>query len=63
MSDMKHNKKRNTGFRLVIPFFLVMGILTVVSFIIPLRPTQSSMEKRDLAKFPEFSVTALADGS
>ena len=63
MSEMKQNKKRNTGFRLAIPFFVVMGILTVVSFIIPLRPTQSSMEKRELARFPEFSVAALADGS
>lgn len=63
MSEMKHEKKRNSGFLLTIPFFVVMGVLTVVSFIIPLRPTQSSMEKRELAQFPEFSLTALADGS
>lgn len=63
MSEMKHNKKRNSGFLLAVPFFVVMAILTVVSFVIPLRPTESSMEKRDLAKFPEFSVSALADGS
>lgn len=63
MSEMKHEKKRNSGFLLTIPFFVAMGVLTVVSFIIPLRPTQSSMEKRELAQFPEFSLTALADGS
>lgn len=52
-----------TGFRLVIPFFVTLAVLTVVSFIIPLRPTQSQMEKRNLAEFPEFSVDALASGS
>ena len=63
MSEMKQIKKHNSGILLAMPFFVVMAILTVVSFIIPLRPTQSSMEKRDLAKFPEFSVSSLADGS
>ena len=50
-------------FKRVIPFFLVLTILTVVSFIIPLRPTESYSEKRELAKFPEFSLSSLADGS
>ena len=49
--------------RLAIPFFLVLGTLTVVSFILPLRPTRSPLEKRELAKFPEFSVEALASGT
>lgn len=53
----------DTGFRLAVPFFLVMAVLTVVSFIIPLRPTQSYSERRNLAEFPEFSLSALADGS
>jgi len=59
---MKH-KSRDTGFRLVIPFFTALAVLTVVSFIIPLRPVQSQMEKRNLAEFPEFSLEALASGS
>ena len=50
-------------YKLVRPFFWVLGIMTVISFIIPLRPTQSFSEKRNLAEFPEFSLTALADGS
>ena len=50
-------------YKLVRPFFWVLAILTVVSFIIPLRPTQSFSEKRNLAEFPEFSLEALADGS
>lgn len=62
MSDM-NNKKPSSGGKLVIPFFIAMAVLTVVSFIIPLRPTQSQMEKRNLAEFPEFSVEALASGS
>lgn len=62
MSDMNHENNK-TGFRLVIPFFLTLAVLTVVSFIIPLRPTQSQMEKRNLAEFPDFSLEALASGS
>ena len=55
------NQKRDL--RLVFPFFLVLGILTVVSFLLPLRPTRSNIEKRELAKFPEFSWEALGSGS
>lgn len=51
-----------TGFRLVIPFFVTLAVLTVVSFIIPLRPTQSQMEKRKLQEFPAFSVDGLVSG-
>ena len=50
-------------YKRVRPFFWVLGILTVISFIIPLRPTQSYIEKRNLAEFPEFSFSALVDGS
>lgn len=62
--DKKHNNdnKQGSGLKLVAPFLAVLGILTVVSFIIPLRPTQSGMEKRNLAEFPEFSMEALLSG-
>ena len=56
-------KKQDTGIRLVIPFLLTLAVMSVVSFLIPLRPTVSQMEKRELAKFPDFSWKALADGS
>lgn len=46
-----------------VSFFVALIALSVVSFIIPLRPTQSMEEKRNLAEFPEFSWEALADGS
>lgn len=42
--------------------FLPVLIITVICFIIPLRPTVSETEKRELAKFPEFSFSALASG-
>ena len=55
-------KQRNT-FYLVIPFFVTLGLLTVLSFCIPLRPTKSMLEKRELQPFPEFSWEALVSGS
>lgn len=70
MSERKPNrpgrflrKKKDTGIRLVIPFLAALAVLTVVSFIIPLRPTVSQMEKRELAAFPEFSWNALVEGT
>ena len=62
MSDM-NNQNPKSGLKLAIPFFVTLALLTVVSFIIPLRPTQSQMEKRNLATFPEFSMEALTTGS
>lgn len=44
-------------------FISVLFVGMIVSLIIPLRPTVSDSEKRELAKFPEFSFTSLADGS
>lgn len=48
---------------LAAPFFVTLAVLTVVSFVIPLRPTVSYSEKRELARFPEFSMEALISGS
>ena len=45
------------------PFFLVLGILTLVAWMLPLRPTVSTKEKRTLETFPAFSLAAVADGS
>ena len=59
----KEKKPSRPGWGYAVPFFVVLGILTVVSFLIPLRPERSYSEKRELAKFPEFSFSALADGS
>lgn len=43
-------------------FFFVLLCGMIVSLIIPLRPTVSASEKRELAKFPEFSAEALLSG-
>lgn len=63
--DTERSEKKNgqVSWKYVIPFFAVLAILTVVAFIIPLRPTRSYSEKRNLAQFPEFSVEALVSGS
>lgn len=61
--DEKKTNGHNVNARYVIPFFVVLAILTVVSFIIPLRPTRSQSEKRNLAEFPEFSMEALTSGT
>lgn len=47
---------------LVIPFFVVLAVLCVISFILPLRPTVSYAEKRKLAEFPAFSFEDLMSG-
>lgn len=48
--------------KFALPFFLTVAVLTVVSAIVPLRPTISYGENRDLAEFPEFSWSALMSG-
>lgn len=47
----------------VVAFFLMLYVGATVSFIIPLRPTYSESEKRDLKEFPEFSFGAIVSGS
>ncbi len=46
----------------VIAFIAFLAVGMTVSLIIPLRPSVSASEKRELAKFPEFSFEALAEG-
>lgn len=46
----------------VLVFFLVLYLGTVVAFILPLRPTYSETEKRNLKEFPKFTVKALSSG-
>lgn len=48
--------------KLATPFFAALFLLFLVAFIIPLRPDTSTIEKRELAKFPEFSAEALLNG-
>ncbi len=43
-------------------FFVMLYLGAVIAFAIPLRPTFSPSEKRNLAEFPEFSKEALLSG-
>ena len=44
-------------------FLAALAIMTVLAFLIPLRPSYSEHELRELAEFPSFSPQALMDGS
>ena len=46
-----------------VPFFLALAAVTLIAWLLPLRPTVSDAEKRELSRFPEFSVASLFDGS
>ena len=58
----KQNINKTYAFK-VVAFFLMLYVGATVSFIIPLRPTYSESEKRDLKEFPEFSYEAIVSGS
>ena len=46
-----------------LPVIVVFVAVTVMAWLIPLRPTMSESENRNLEKFPEFSFGVLLDGS
>ncbi len=60
----KPAKKAGTKTNLVkiASFFVVLYAGTILSFIIPLRPTYSESEKRNLTPFPKFSADTFASG-
>ncbi len=53
---------RGKALRRSLPFFLAFTALTVFAWMLPLRPSYSTMERRELEKFPEFSVSSLFSG-
>lgn len=64
----KHSKKEKQNINKTLAlkigaFFLTLYVGATVSFIIPLRPTYSESEKRDLKEFPEFSYKSVLSGS
>lgn len=62
-SNLSFGRKRNTFYpQKIVVFAVSMTLLTIIALMIPLRPTKSAFEKRDLAKFPEFSVETLFNG-
>ena len=59
-------KKRQTISRrtvmMALPFFLCLAVISAVSWCIPLRPTVSYTENRNLTALPEFSFGKLLSG-
>ena len=45
-----------------LPFYAALTALTVFAWLLPLRPSYSLIEKRELEKFPDFSMQALLSG-
>ena len=60
-----YRKKSNKRIRRIqfTSFMAVLAIGFLVSLLIPLRPTHSESEKRDLTPFPQFTFKTLCDGS
>lgn len=57
------SKRRKVSNVKIGAFFMMMLVFGIIALIIPLRPTESVVEKRELTEFPEFSFQALVDGS
>lgn len=60
--EQEHYAPRYPRVKIVL-FFVLLAAGCVLSLLLPLRPTFSESEKRELAKFPAFSAEALFDGS
>ena len=54
--------RRKYELELASPFIVVLFVLTVIGFLLPLRPETSMMEKRKLREFPAFSAESLLNG-
>ena len=44
-------------------FIVVMAFCCILGLTLPIRPKESMLEKRELAKFPSFSISGVMDGS
>lgn len=58
-----NKKQKNKARAVTVCFFVLLFVGATVALYLPLRPTYSEAEKRELTKFPEFSVESLLDGS
>ncbi len=64
VKKVKSKKRFRLNSKCVITgFFVLLFAGAAVAVYLPLRPTYSEAEKRELTKFPEFSVASLLDGS
>ncbi len=54
-------RKRSLSIRIVV-FFAALLVFAVIGLLIPLRPSESVIEKRALEEFPRFSVSSFLSG-
>ena len=59
----RRKRKYTPYFGPAVLFFITLGLVTLLAWSLPLRPAVSEKEKRELEKFPDFSLSAAADGS
>lgn len=59
----KYTKEHRLNITKIVVTAAVLLAMSVLSLVIPLRPSVSETEKRELAKFPDFTLSALLDGS
>ena len=61
---MKNNKQKNINsiFLQIFSFFAVLALLAFIGLLFFLRPAKSEAEKRELTKFPKFTVQAFTSG-
>lgn len=62
LKQRKQVRKKYMALRVLVPMGCLL-VMTAVGLMIPIRPTVSSVEKRDLTSFPEFSVGDFLDGT
>lgn len=59
----ERNNKRKGAKAVILSFFVLLFVGAFVAVLLPLRPTYSETEKRELTKFPKLTFAALTDGS
>ena len=59
----RRKRKHTPYFGPALLFFITLGRVTALAWCLPLRPSVSEKEKRELEKFPEFTLSSVADGS
>ncbi len=62
MNKEKNTKRKYQTIKISL-FFIVLFIIGIIGLILPIRPTQSQIEKRELEKFPTFTIGTFWDGT
>lgn len=62
ITNKKIKKKRNSHYLQSKLFFFTLGIGCVLGLLLPIRPSKSELEKRNLTKFPTFTVESFLGG-